>query len=122
MFKESVPFSAVKGGLIAFFCFVIGIVLFSGVITFLYVGTNTVKIINQFIKIISVFFGCLFAIDKEKGLIKGALIGLVFSVFSMVFCLFIYSEAFVFGKACVDALFISVISAIIGLIIINAKN
>lgn len=122
MFKDNFLYSCIKGSIIAVFLLVIGIVVFAGFLSFVDVSNNVVKIVNQFIRIIAVFFGCFFAVNIEKGLIKGATVGLLFGIFSNIIFLIIYREAFLFTKALTDTVFITAISSIIGIITVNLKN
>ena len=53
------------------------VLVFAFVLSVSGMSETFVKPVNQFIKLISVFSGCVFAVKGEKGFIKGGVIGLL---------------------------------------------
>ncbi len=112
----------IKGVLTAVITALIGILIFALVIKLTVLSSNTVKIVNQFIKLISVFLGCMVAVRAEKGLIKGALIGvisnfIIYLVFSILGGVGVFTLSFL-----IDAIFLVIVGGIAGVIAVNLKK
>ena len=76
---------------------------------------------NQFIKIISVFIGCLFSFSGVKGLIRGAITGLTVTV--ITYLIFLLFGAASFGTGfLIDLALLTVVGAISGIIAVNVKK
>ena len=99
-----------------------GILAFALIVKFAAPSEGVIKTVNQFIKVISVFLGCFFALQGEKGIIKGALSGAVFTV--LLYAVFaLMSGAGVFSlEMLADLGFTAVIGAISGVIAVNIKG
>ena len=79
-----------------------------------------VKIVNQFIKVISIFIGCLTFIKEGKGLIKGVFSGGVyFLLVTLIFALI--SNAFN-GVSILDVLLCLFVGGMSGIIAVNLKE
>ncbi len=112
----------IKGSLTATFCTVIGVLLFALILKLTNLSETAIKSVNQFIKIISVFLGCLFSIKENKGLVKGVITGALYTpIVSLVFKILGggYDK---FLSFIIELLFTSIIGAIFGIISVNAKN
>ena len=72
----------VKGVAAAIIITLVGVLVFAFVLDISGLGEGIVKPINQVIKLLSVFGGCLFAVKGEKGFLKGATIGIISSAAS----------------------------------------
>ncbi len=110
--KSTLVAVLISVGLILVFAVALKFVDFSDVI---------IKIINQIIKIISIFFGCFVMLkkDKSKGLIKGLILGVMYSVIAfIVFSLL--NSSFSFGLSNIlDLLFSAVFGSICGVFCAN---
>ena len=61
----------------------LAVIIFAVIVKFGNLSTKVVQIVNIFIKIVSIFIGCLIALKSgQKGLFKGCIIGLFFSLVS----------------------------------------
>ena len=99
-----------------------GILIFSVVVKTALLNGEIIKTVNQFIKTISIFLGCFFAIKKDKGLIKGIIVGVVFTI--VVYTLFaIMGSGFSLGGAFfIDLAFCIAIGLISGVIAVNLRK
>lgn len=114
--------SVLKGALLSVFCTVVGVLIFSFIVKISSLSENAIKSVNQFIKIISVFLGCLFFVKENKGLVKGLLLGVFYAVLvSLVFKL-LGGGYQTFLSFIIDLVFCTVIGIISGIISVNAKN
>lgn len=72
-------FDVVKAILISVLLSLVLVLLFAFIVKFTGINSNWIMPVNQIIKILSVFIGCLLGIKYPvKGVIKGILIGLFF--------------------------------------------
>lgn len=112
--------SVLKGGFLALIVSLFGILIFAGIIKIIGLDSSVIKIINQFIKIISVFVGCLYSLKSSKGLIKGIFVGLIYSL--MLYTVFFILGSNQFNKFLTDALFIALVGGISGVLVVNVKS
>ena len=110
--------SFVKGIFTSLIVSVVGILLFAVVLKFVNLSDNVIKILNQIIKILSVFLGVRVIIknNSHKAIIKGFCLGAVYTALS--YLLFsVLSNNFSFGLSFViDLLFAGVFGIIFGII------
>lgn len=116
--------SLLKGVFMALAVSIAGILIFAVVLKFVNVSDLVIKIVNQGIKILSVFFGIKVFTknNSERGILKGICLGVLYTVFSyLIFS--ILSSNFSFGLSFLfDALFACVFGTIFGVILVNTKN
>ena len=112
----------IKGLLTSVIITLIGVLIFAFIVKIAVLNGSVIKAVNQFIKILSVFLGCLVSVRRNGGLIKGALVGLLFSVIIyLIFALF--GGGISFGASFfLDLFFTSIIGAISGIISVNVKG
>ena len=97
------------------------ILIFALVISLASLPESAVKPVNQFIKVISVFFGCILAVRGGMGWIKGVLRGLLFTaVIYLVFGLI--GNEFKFAPFLIDLIFCAVAGLISGIISVSVKR
>ncbi len=102
-------------------CLTLGaILLFALVVKLTTFSSTTVKIVNQFIKIVSVFLGCFIFVREGKGLLKGLSVGVLYALLvNLIFSLLSkVSTTFSF----VDLVLLLVVGAISGIISVNLKE
>ena len=108
----------IKGGGFALIVTLVSVIIFALVLDLFGVPEGVIKPINQVIKLISVFTGCLFAVRGEKGFLKGLIIGIIASI----------SSALIFGLVSgaisplgilIDAVCSAVMGMISGAITVN---
>lgn len=112
----------VKGVLIGLTVSLACILVFAFVLKFVAVGDVGIKTVNQIIKMLSVVLACLAAVREDKGIVKGALIGL--SVIAFTYLLFgaiSCSISFGLGTA-IELAFGLVTGAISGILAVNCKK
>lgn len=75
-----------KGAFVALGVAMIAILLFAFVVKWASLSENTIEIVNQFIKILAIFFGVVacMKISSEKHLYKGMVVGGLFAVLSFL--------------------------------------
>lgn len=114
----------IKGCLLAVAISLVGILFFAFIIKLFGLTDSWIKPINQIIKALSIFFGTMFALkkDKKNGLVKGLVIGLVYTISAFVI-FSILNGAFAFDKSLLtDILFGTITGAICGVIVVNSKS
>lgn len=114
--------SLISGVCIAIISTVIGVLIFSLLTMLCGFDEKIIKPVNQFIKVISIFFGCVFAVNESKGLIKGATIGGVYSI--LIFLLFsLLGGGFGnFISFVIDLAFCIVVGVVSGVLTVNVGN
>lgn len=78
--------TVLKGAIIALVISLLSILAFAFIIKLTGLNDNLIKPINQVIKVLSIFIGCLLAFKKdgEKTLIKGGIIGVLYIILAFV--------------------------------------
>ncbi len=111
-----------KGAGIAFLFTFVFVAIFALVLRAATLSSLAVKAVNQFIKAISLFIGCFFSLRSEKGLIKGALAGLLWA--ALVYAAFALFGRGGFGAFAViaDFVFAAIIGGLSGIIAVNVKG
>lgn len=122
--KKSFIGQVIKGALSAISLALVLILLFAVLIRFTSLSDQFIKPVNQVIKIVCILFGVKLSLkhDKQKGWLKGLLIGFIFSV--IAYLLFsILSMEFSFGlTTIVDIVFSSLIGLIAGVLLVNLQK
>jgi len=114
--------SIIKGANLSLIVSLISILIFGFIVKEACLNDSVIKCVNQFIKIVSIFLGCSFFLKGEKGLIKGAMIGLLFFILtSLIFALFSGGLAIDLSLI-LDLLFCTIIGAICGIISVNVNK
>lgn len=113
-----------KGSVVAILITLISILLFAVILKFFELSDAIIMPINQVIKVLSILFGVKVMLKncKEKGLIKGALLGILYTLISyLIFSLL--SRSFIFDLSVIfDVVFGCVIGAICGATIVNLRK
>lgn len=108
----------VKGTIYALCIVMVSILLFAFVVKWMALGENVINIVNQIIKIVSIFFGVWVCLKKsyDKYLYKGMIVGALFAVLS--FLLFsVLNGSFAFDLTFLwDVVFATIIGAISAII------
>ncbi|MCQ2387153.1 MAG: TIGR04086 family membrane protein [Clostridia bacterium] len=121
MLKNDLIGQTVKSILLSICISLSMICVFAFIVKMTKMSSITVNIVNQFIKIISVFIGCFFSLKGEKGIIKGAISGIGFNV--LIYLIFLIFGQNGFDKGFfIDMIFCLLIGVISGIISINTKN
>ena len=112
----------IKGALASVIVTLLAILAFALVIKFTYLSNGVIKSVNQFIKVVSVFLGCVICISGKQGLIKGLLIGVFTSL--VIYLIFSLCDVGVGLKTAqaIDLLFLAIIGAVSGIISVNVKK
>ena len=99
----------------------VSILLFALIVKVANLSSSVIKPVNQFIKAISLFLGCFFSVKAGKGLIKGAIVGIVYTVFIYVLFSLIGGNAFKAGFF-IDLIAGALIGVLSGIISVNVKK
>ena len=112
----------IKGLLSSVIIALICVLTFAFIVKFAMLNSGIVKAVNQFIKILSVFLGCVFCVREKAGLIKGGFIGLFFSI--LIYLIFaIIGTKISFGASFfLDIVLTSLIGGVSGIIAVNMKK
>ena len=114
----------VKGVMFALGITIVAVLLLAIVYKFVNMSDATIKIINQIIKILSIAIGVFICLknDKSKGMLKGAIVGGIYTIISFfVFSILVSTFSFSFSLL-YDILFASIIGLIFGIIFVNIKS
>ena len=100
------------------------ILLFALLIRLVNINEGVIMPVNQFIKIVSIFLGVYSALKfhKEKGWVKGMLIGAIYSVLAFVVFSILSSQLSFSMSTLLDILFSGIIGGLSGVIAVNMKN
>ena len=114
--------SVTKGTGLSIIITLICVLIFALVIKLTYLSQGTVKTINQFIKVISIFISVFLCVRGKQGLIKGALIGgfsivITHLIFSLIGGNVSFNLSFI-----IDIIFGLIVGAISGIIAVNVKK
>lgn len=122
--NNSFLISILKGSLIATATSLVGILFFAFLIKLFGITDGFLKPVNQIIKCVSILLGVFFALknSNEKGLLKGVLIGLIYTLLAFV----VFSAlngSFKFDISLLtDILFGGITGAICGVVAVNLKK
>ena len=112
----------IRGALVTVITALIGVLVFAFIVKTAYLNDSVMRVVNQFIKVLSIFLGCMFSPYKRLGIIKGVTIGVFGSLtihllFSLLLGQTISAVSFV-----VDLIFALVVGAISGVISVNLRG
>ena len=121
---NSLILSILKGSLIALSISLVGILFFAFIIKLFGLTDGWIKPINQIIKAVSILIGVFFALkkDKQKGLVKGLMIGLVYTLLAFVVFSILNGSFGIDKSLLTDVLFGAIMGAICGIIAVNLKG
>lgn len=122
--KNNILLNGLKGSMLSVCVSLVLILIFAFVIKLTSMSDTLIKPINQIIKVVSIFFGTLFIVKKvnQKGLITGAIVGLLYSILAFV-VFSILNGGFSFDiTLLIDILFGAISGAICGIICVNMKK
>lgn len=122
--KNSIWWSILRGAMISVSISLVLILLFALLIKFFNISQSFILPINQVIKIISIFIGTLFAFGKvkEKGFLKGMLIGLIYTILAYSVFSILAGEFSFSLTSLTDMLFGAIIGGISGILVVNLKK
>ena len=114
--KRSNSGEKIRGGLLSFLFATILVLVFSLIVKLTNMSATAVPIVNQVIKILSVFLGVFFSLkNKEKSWLKGILSALLFAVLSFV-VFSLLANSFNWAGFGIDLAIDAVVGAIAGII------
>lgn len=116
-------FEIVKADIIALIIALIAILISALIVKLCSVGDGAIPIINQVIKSVSIFIGCLVSLKKpNNGWLRGLIAGFTFSALSFV--VFSALDAnFVFGLSLLNDVVLGGVSGMLsGIIAVNVRN
>lgn len=120
--KENVK-DIVFSVLIAICVSVVGVLLFALIVKYLYLDENAVLIGNTVIKLLSTFIGIFIGYkNREMGVIKGALSGLIYILLSYFTFSLIGGNTLFAGLNILGILFGIIIGIISGIITVNLRK
>ncbi len=111
-----------KGVFIALIATVIGILIFALILKMATLSNTAVKVVNQFIKAIALFVGCLFSLKSGMGLIKGIAVGIIWSGIVYLLFLLFGSNGLSITSFLIDLLFGGITGGISGIATVNIKG
>ena len=124
-FKDSAWWSIFRGAFVSVSISLVLILLFALFIKFLNINESWILPINQIIKIVSIFFGVLFAFNsrnKNKGFLKGITVGIIYTILAYSVFSILAGEFSFSLTSLTDMLFGGLIGGISGIIVVNMKK
>lgn len=114
--------SVIKGALTACVLMLVFVLVFALVVKITTISSSVIKVVNQFIKLLAIFTACSFFVKGERGLIKGAGVGLISgALIHLLFALFGGGTGFNFPLV-LDLIFTTLIGGISGILSVNFKR
>lgn len=122
--NKSTGLQILKGSITAVSVTLVLILLFALLLRFTNITDKIIMPVNQVIKIASIFIGVYSALKyhREKGWVKGMLIGLTYSVLAFIVFAILSSSLSFSWSTVLDILFGSVVGGIVGVIVVNMKK
>ena len=114
--------SVVKSVLISVVFVLIGVLIFALLIKIFGFTSSVIRPTNQVIKVLSLFCGVMLCIRGEKGLIKGATVGIFSTVLTYFLFALLGGEGLFNISFILDVIFGAVIGAISGVISVNVRK
>lgn len=111
-----------KGALIYIILSILEIILFSLILQAVSLSDITIKIINQVFKILFIFLSCLISVKGKKGILQGAILGLISAILLYVIFLIFKINTFSLKNFILEIIFLSIIGGICGIIAVNKKS
>ncbi len=98
------------------------ILIFAVILNVFSLPNTVIKPVNYLFKSLSVFLGCFFSIKREKGAIRGFIVGIIiiitcYLVFSLTSCNFTFDISLIW-----DILLGGTIGAVTGIVAVNRKR
>lgn len=119
--KKSLFWDILKGALISVSATLIMILLFAVLIRFFNISDGWIFPINQVIKIVSIILGLIAMLKstKEKGFVKGLLLGALYFVLSFFIFSILQGNFSISIKNLYDFLLTALMGGLIGIILVN---
>ncbi len=122
--NKNIVLSCLKGALISVCVSLICILVFAFFIKLTNMSETLIKPINQVIKVLSILIGVLFVTkkDKQKGLVKGLVIGFLYTILAFVVFSILNGQFKFDVTILIDLVFGLLTGAICGVIGVNVKK
>jgi putative membrane protein (TIGR04086 family) len=120
--NDSAIVGVVKGVGAALIATLFGIVILGFIVKSAAFSGAVIGAVNQFLKIISLFLGCLFSSGKGVGLIKGLIIGALYTVIVNLIFSLVLSVGIFDGKFFIDLIFAMIVGGLSGVVTANVKR
>jgi len=122
--NENIFLTILKGGIIAVAITLVFILIFALIIKFFTISNSVIFPINQVIKVVSLFIAMLIVTkgQKERGLVKGMLLGLVYFLVSFIIFSILQQSFSIEMNNVYDMLLTSLMGGIVGLISVHISK
>lgn len=120
--KKDFVLQGLKGVGIAYISTLAGILIFALILKTASASSVLVKVVNQFIKALSVFLGCFFSFRGQKGWLKGILTGLIYTAIVYLTFALLGGGEIIKGSVWLDLVFTAAIGAISGVLAVNVRK
>ena len=111
-----------KGVCVSVLITLIAVFIFGLIVKWASLNSAVIKPVNQFIKTLSLFIGCYFAVKGSGGYWKGALIGFFAMVVTYLVFMLISKTSGSVGAFMLDLLFGIIVGAISGVLGVNLRS
>ena len=114
--------SFIKGVIVALLFSIVAVLIFAAIISAFNLSSGVIKPVNVLIKIVSVSVGVFIAVRGDKGLLKGALLGVIITVLALTLFSIIGGESAFTSSIIWELLLGAAIGAISGIFSVNLKK
>ena len=114
--------SFMKGVIVALLFSIVAVLIFAAIISAFNLSSGVIKPVNVLIKIVSVSVGVFIAVRGDKGLLKGALLGVIITVLALTLFSIIGGESAFTSSIIWELLLGAAIGAISGIFSVNLKK
>ncbi len=111
-----------RGAATAYLCTLALVLIFALVLKAATISSLAVKVVNQFIKAISLFVGCFFSFSGDKGLFKGALTGVLWAAVVYATFAILGGGSFTALAVVLDFVFAAIVGGLSGIVAVNARR
>lgn len=111
-----------KGVILTILVTLICVLVFTFIVKVAALGDGAIKVINQFLKIFSLFLGVWCFVKGKRGLIKGLLVGVVSTLLIYLIFGFISADKISTKTLFIEMLFSAIVGGLCGIIAVNRKK
>ena len=119
--KSGFLLQAVKGIIVALLVTLFSVLIFAFVLSVTNLTDKVIGPVNQIIKLVSVFLGCVFSIRNDRYLIKGGLIGLFSALLSILLFALLSNVTISWISTFLDLIFGCLFGIISGIVVCKFK-
>ena len=111
-----------KAVIISYIMVLVLVLIFALIVNKAFLGERVIKIVNQILKMLAIFIGCIFGLKGDKGYIKGGVVGLIFAIITYITFALIGSPIKFSAKLIFDLLILTAWGLVSGSLAVNLRK